>query len=325
MTTIYTPKLTSADIATIFWLLANETYVSYARFAKVLDIHEATAYRLANHLVQKQKLRVVHDRDPVTHRKMKLLQLPEFLPCLVLDTQINAYDMALFYADGDRIHHIRQPYHHTYDGENGLALNKQRLWQNASLIWDISSQTPCVQVGASTPIISCAHTEVGMPQDKQDALVYGLTHHPDIAEQTSVLFLHTGEMPYGLYLERDNVASPWRVCYERYVTVHLGLLRWNMGMPPKERQALLDKLLHTMKKDYLISNPPDLIIIEETTHTHRNTPKDGLKFSIPSKGTPPMVYHHTGVIPFHVYGCFWKFREATWISSMAEFLPEKKT
>lgn len=313
-------KISDATLNTLFSLLERKRALSYECLTQALGVSRMTAYRIAEALVSKGLLTLRHDTDPLTHRRMKLLTLPRTTPCLILDMQHSVNEMRGYYCNGTWIESVTCTYHHAYGQENGILLNAGKLTETATLLWQDAASARQITWShqPDRPVASLSNS--GICPAKKDALLYALTHHPDLWDKTSVLFLRMGDIPYGMYLERPSAHLPWlSVQGERLLTSRLRTLGWQSHAPSHQKSALLGKCLCYVQSSGLYRHPPQLVFVEEDGSRKKGT---SLRLPLSFDECPTLIYRHVSDIPLWVYGGLWQHRRETWLASAQTYIQE---
>lgn len=306
-------KLSDEALRNLFDALELNGALSYQSVATALGVSLMTVHRIAHELLQQRKLSARHGIDPKTQRRMTLLTLPHAPRCLILDMQHSALDTRAYYGNGSTVESLRGTYHSASQQDDAIQLNADNLTKNASLLWRDADLAHVVlwSQGCRRAAPSSRHTDI-CPL-KKSALLYLLSRHPVFSNKKSLLFLHMGDLPYGLYLEKSNTSPVWNEpTGEMLLTARLRTLGWQSHLPSDEKSILMAKFLNYISTVGLYHSTPQMMIVEEDGLQSKGKPL-GLPLSFDA--THATLYRHTSDIPLWAYGGLWQWRREAWLSS----------
>jgi hypothetical protein len=198
-----------------------------------------------------------------------------------------------------------------------MAANRRRLDNTVSLIWPEAEDAAHLVWGEDAPRTMTLSPPPLPCADKRQALHYAISHHPDLASITSVLFIHMGTLPYATYTARDSVRDAWCEPWgDHCLTTHLRGLIPKACAAETEKNLLVSQYLSLLRKMHLFRRDPQLVIVEDEPTLYRRTPQP-LRFSTELTHRPCEIYHHVSMIPWWVYGALWRLRRERFLEDKA--------
>ncbi len=314
-------KISHATRTAVFDLLEQEKHVSYEGLALALGCSRPNAYRIAAQLLEEKRLVVRTAPHPVTNYRMRLLALAPMPSCMILDMHHSLDGIKGYYSNGYAVGSVTAAYQ-SMDGHPGeMAANRRRLESTLSLIWPEAQHATRLVWGEDIPRATVL-TPPPLPcAQKRRALHYAISHHPDLASITSVLFIHMGSLLCATYAERDSVRDTWHEPWgDHCLTTHLRRFAWKSCTAETEKELLVHQYLSLLRKIQLFRRDPQLIIVEDEPAPYRRTPQP-LRLTLELSRRPSercQICHHVSMIPWWVYGELWRLRRE-------RFLEDKTT